>query len=123
MKEEAKKSLEEHRPEGYFTDKVYKKDFIPNPEVSNNVSSIMSAMVSQIALDNQGSMMSEQSNAGDESTQPETLNDLFEDYQREIAYDCGLADREPEDEEFSQDKIKGILPSKVNVYDTVDTSN
>ena len=67
-------------------------------------------------------MMTSGSGHEDDSTQPETLDDLFENYQREIAYDCGLAHREPEDEEFSQDKIKGVLPNKVNVYDTVDTS-
>jgi len=66
-------------------------------------------------------MMSNES-GHNESTQPETLDDLFESYSREIAYDCGLAQREPEDEEFSQDKLKGVLSPKVDVYDTLDTS-
>jgi len=121
LKELAKRSLDEDRPKGHFSDKTYQRDFIPNSEVSNGVAAVLSAMVSQISFENSQSQMTDQSVA-DESTQPETLDDLFENYQREIAYDCHLMDREPPEEEFSQDRLKGVLPTYVNVYDTVDTS-
>lgn len=41
------KSIDEERDKAtHFTDNVYKKDFIPNSETANCVSSVVSAMVS-----------------------------------------------------------------------------
>jgi hypothetical protein len=57
-------SLDEGRDKStYFSDKVYKADFIPNNETVNCVPSIMSAIVSQIGFDNsqQHSQFSNQS--------------------------------------------------------------
>ena len=44
----AKKSLDDGRGSSHFNDKVYKKDFIDQPEVKNTVASVMSAMITQI---------------------------------------------------------------------------
>jgi len=50
------------------------------------------------------------------------LEDIFENYQREIAYDTNLMEREPEEEEFGIPALKGVLPTDINVYETYDTS-
>ena len=49
----SKRSIDEERDKAtYFTDKIYRSDFIPDKETSNNIPSIMSAIVSQIAQEN-----------------------------------------------------------------------
>jgi len=50
------------------------------------------------------------------------LEDIFENYQREIAYDTNLMEREIEEEEFAYAPLKGVLPTDINVYETYDTS-
>lgn len=98
----ARRSLDEERDKStYFSDKAYQKDFIPNKEASNTVSSIMSAMVTQIAAENKDHSMMNESKLAEESTEPESLDDLFDHYHKEIEYDTNLAEREPPDEEFS----------------------
>ena len=67
----------------------------------NAVSSIMSAMVTQISVENNVHSARQDSKIAEESTEPESLDDLFDHYQREIAYDTNLTEREPPDEEFS----------------------
>ena len=51
----SKRSYDEERDKAtHFSDKIYKSDFIPDKETSNQIPSIMSAMVSQIAKENAG---------------------------------------------------------------------
>ena len=119
----AKNSLDEGRDASHFNDKTYKRDFIQQPEVKNTVASVMSAMVSQIDFENNASNLTGGKSKMEESTEPETLDDLFDNFQREIAYDNNLMDREFEEQEFEQRPIKGVLPSSVEVFDTLDTSN
>jgi hypothetical protein len=78
-------------------------------------------MVSQIAVEN-AQLNGSQDLEGDNSTEPETLDDIFDNYQREIAYDTNLMEREPEEEEFDYVPLKGVLPTEINVYETYDTS-
>lgn len=119
----AKRSIDEERDKKvHFGDKVYKDDFLPDKESANCVPSILSAMVSQIAAENEQPAATQGSEA-EASTEPETLDDLFESYQQEIAYDTNLMDREPAEEEFSQAPLKGVLPHEFNVYETYDTSS
>lgn len=61
----------------------------------------------------------------DESTEAESLADLFANCKREIDYDNCLVERPTieGDDEFEFERIKGILPTHVEVFDTVDTSN
>lgn len=82
----------------------------------------MSAMVTQISFENNEHSAMQESKIAEESTEPETLDELFEHYEREIQYDTNLAEREPEDEEFSMHQLKGVLPSEINLYDTQDAS-
>lgn len=56
----------------------------------------MSAMVSNIAKENAGFDHSQM----DASTEPETLDDIFDTYQREIAYETNLMEREYEEPEY-----------------------
>ena len=118
----SRRSIDEERDkETHFSDKVYKSDFIPDKESINCVPSILSAMVSQIAVEN-AQVAGSQDLEADNSTEPETLDDIFENYQREIAYDTNLMEREPEEEEFDYVPLKGVLPTDINVYETYDTS-
>jgi len=118
----SRRSIDEERDTAtYFTDKVYKADFIPDKESINCVPSIVSAMVSQIAVENAQAAGGRESEM-EASTEPETLDDIFENAQREIAYDTNLKEREPEEEEFGYAPLKGVLPAEINVYETYDTS-
>ena len=78
---QAKRSIDEERDKKKFTDKIYKKDFIPDKESVNCVPAIMSAMVSQIAIENEAVAASE----AEVSTEPETIDDLFESFKEDIA--------------------------------------
>lgn len=51
----AQTSLDEHREPDHFDDSIYQKDFIQHAELKNQVSSILSAMVSQVERENQAS--------------------------------------------------------------------
>ena len=116
----AMRSIDEERDRStHFPDAVYKKDFIPNSETVNCVPSIMSAMVSQIAFENQQSQFSN----NNESTEAETVDDLFEHFQREINIDTNLAEREQFEEEFEEPQLKGFLPTQIHVHETLDTSS
>ena len=43
----SKRSIDEERDKAtYFSDKIYKSDFIPDKETTNSIPSIMSAIVS-----------------------------------------------------------------------------
>ena len=73
----SKRSIDEERDKStYFSDKIYQSDFIPDKETSNQIPSIMSAIVSQIAQENLGFDHSQM----DASTEPETLDDIFDLY-------------------------------------------
>ena len=58
----------------------------------------------------------------DVSTEPETLDDIFEEYQLEIAYETNLMEREYIEPEYEFQERKGVLPTEINVYETFDTS-
>jgi hypothetical protein len=118
--QESKRSLDEEKDPSSFSDKLYKKDFIPDKESTNSVPSIMSAMISQIAIENGN--LGETLRDEDASTEPETLDDIFDTYQKEIAIQTNLMEREIEDEPYVQKPLKGILPTDINVYETYDTS-
>ena len=102
----------------YFSDTIYKSDFLPSKQSMNTVSSIMSAMVSQIAKDNQFSMREDPS-----STEPETLDDLFDHFEEQIAYETNLKEREPEEKDIEFGELKGKLNPQFNVFETYDTSS
>lgn len=53
LKQRLKVSVDDERDYTKFDDSVFKKDFVKNDETANNISSTLSAMVSQIELDNQ----------------------------------------------------------------------
>ena len=119
MVREAQRSIDEERDKKKFNDKVYKKDFIPDKESINCVPAIMSAMVSQIALENEAAAASE----AEVSTEPETIDDLFESFKEDIAIKTQLKEIEPMEEEYIQPPAKGILPKDFNVYETYDSSS
>lgn len=85
--------------------------------------SVLSAMVSQIAVENaQAAAVQIQEDNVDQSTEPDTIDDLFDNFRREVSYDTNLAEREPEEEAFAFTAPKGVLQTEFNVYETYDTS-
>lgn len=108
---------EETGRENRFSDKVYKADFIPDKESSNSVSALMSAIVIQIAVEN-----SHELSQAEVSTEPETLDDIFDSFRREVSFDTNLAEREPEEQAFHFQAPKGVLQTEFNAYETYDTS-
>jgi hypothetical protein len=120
--QEATRSLDEEnaaKPE-HFSDSIYKTDFLPSKQSMNTVSSIVSAMVSQIAQDNMSQFSVREDPA---STEPETLDDLFDDFEEQIAFETNLKEREPAEHESFIEDLKGRLPTDFNVYETYDTSS
>lgn len=123
------RSLDDERDANYFGDSIYNNDFIEHSEVKNQVSSVLSAVVSQIEGENTLSKLGSGSVASPsrvaDSTEADSLADLFVNCKREIEYDNGLVERPTieGDDEFEFERIKGILPAHVEVFDTVDTSN
>lgn len=117
---EAMRSLDEEHKQipDYFDDKIYKRDFLPSKQSMNCVSSIVSAMVSQIAAENQFSVRDDPA-----STEPETLDDLFDEYEEDIAYETNLKEREPMEGDIEFEDIKGRLNPDFNVFETYDTSS
>jgi hypothetical protein len=78
---------------------------VANPETQNKISSLISAMVTQIDHDNNwdqplgvgGSEVGiEQASVDEQTTQAESLDDLFEHYAHEISCDLKLKDRGPD---------------------------
>lgn len=118
---EARRSLDDENKvkTGYFRNDTYESSFMPSKETINCVSSIMSAMVSQIVAEHEQHSVSEI----EESTEPETIDDLFENFKEEIAIETNLREREPVEEEFEQQSLKGTLARDFNVYETYDTSS
>lgn len=84
------------------------------------MSSVMSAMVSQIAYESQNSQMTVGSQ---KSTAAESLEDLFSFYEDEVAILNNLKQRTNDNEEFVQQPLKGILSTNINVFETYDTSS
>ena len=87
---QARRSIDDEREPSHFKDATYKKDFINDRQISNQINSIVSAMVSQISVEN---THNESHFTGNEEETEDTLDDLFESYSKEIAMDNGLIDR------------------------------
>lgn len=82
------------------------------------MSSILSAIVSNVEKESQASQIQSQEN-GDRDND---IEDLFENCKREIMMDNNMIPREQFDEVEEIPHLKGILPQHVEVFDTVDTS-
>ena len=100
-----KVSLDDERDYSKFRTDAYANDFVDNPETKNKISSLISAMVTQIDQDNnwdnaQGIPsalgISQMSNDFEQTTQAESLDDLFDHYAHEISCDLKLKDRGPD---------------------------
>ena len=100
-------SLDDERDYGQFKLDAYKKDFVDNAETANNIQSVLSAMVTQIESDNKWILAPSQekdsagvdahlSNADDGTTQAESLDDLFDEFQHDVQCGLKLKDRGPD---------------------------
>jgi len=97
-----KVSLDDETDYSNFKINTYKNDFVDNQETSNAISSVLSAMVTQIETDNNDFLEMQKSvekgqdgieSLGEAPTEAETLDDLFEHYNNEISFDLKLKDR------------------------------
>lgn len=90
----SKRSLDDEEPAKAFDLGAYKNDFVKNPETANNISSVLSAMITHIAVANKGE---EGRPASEPSTQEETdIDSLFASFEHQIKCDMGMREREPE---------------------------
>ncbi len=71
--------------------KNYSNDFVANCETSNNISSMLSAMITHIDAQSKPEEVVEASTAGETN-----IDELFESFAFDIACDLGLKDRGPD---------------------------
>lgn len=89
----SKRSLDDEEPAKAFDFSAYRNDFVQNPETANNISSVLSAMITHIAVANKGE---EGRPASATSTQAETdIESLFSNFEHQIKCDMGILVREP----------------------------
>ncbi len=93
-----KVSIDDTKDYSGFNLKPYNQNFIKNKESKNCISAIMSAMVHQIAKGDQNYHSIETHE--EVSTEPETIDDLFEDLEREIQFDLRIQERPLREDDF-----------------------
>ena len=108
-----KASLDDERDYTSFSLDAYNKDFVSNSETANNIQSVLSAMITQIETDKKWVMAASQEKGGskldaiggpsseimggeDVTTQAESLDDLFDEFQHEVQCGLKLKDRGPD---------------------------
>ena len=108
MNKRKRVSLDDEKDYSSFKLDAYKKDFVDNAETANNIQSVLSAMVTQIESDNKWVLAPSQEKDsagvdafrsevdGDGTTQAESLDDLFEEFQHDIQCGLKLKDRGPD---------------------------
>jgi hypothetical protein len=74
----AKRSLDDEVQAKEFDISAYKKDFVSNPETSNNISSVLSAMITQIETANSGQTGRPMTPAEPSTADETNIDDLFE---------------------------------------------
>jgi hypothetical protein len=88
----SKRSLDDE-DKSTFSLKTYANDFVDNPETSNNISSMLSAMITHIDALSKPEVVekSEESTAGETN-----IDEMFESFAFDIACDLGLKNRGPD---------------------------
>ena len=99
-------SIDDERDYTKFSIGAFKDDFVDNAETTNNISSVLSAMITQIDRDNNwdqerptASMIGEQvieSDRMDNTTAADSLDDLFRQFQEDVSCDLRLKSRGPD---------------------------
>lgn len=89
----SKRSLDDEPSAVPFNLDAYNNDFVGNSETSNNISSVLSAMVTHIETANNG-QNGRPASAPEPSTADETnIDELFESFAHDIACDLNLKSR------------------------------
>lgn len=96
LRAEIKLSIDDTKDYSGFNLKVYNSNFIKNKESKNCIPAIMSAMVFQIAKGDQ--VFHSIETHEDLSTEPEFIDDLFDDLEKEINYDLQISERPPRED-------------------------
>lgn len=92
-----KVSIDEERNFDKFSIDTYQKDFVDNHETANKISSVLSAMITQIEShpeQRDGMPCRATSMAADSTVENENLDDMFEHFGREISCDLKLSERD-----------------------------
>ena len=115
-------SLDDERDYSKFKIDTFKNDFVSNPETSNNISSVMSAMITQIDVDNNWdqqrgavSMIGEQAIESDNldgTTAADSLDDMFKQFSMDVSCDLRLSSRGPDPQK--ERSIADTLTQKYN---------
>ena len=112
-----KTSQDDQKDYSKFKIDAYKSDFISNPETANNISSVLSAMITHIDENSQHPWDQETEEKEDhvnsidnDVTMAESLDDLFEEFSHEISCNLKLKDRGPDP--FKESSLADTLRSK-----------
>jgi len=91
LRKSLKVSVDDARDYSTFNLNTYNTDFLKNHESKNCISAIMSSMITQIAKGDLAytSLQTHE----DESTEPDTIDDIFDDFEKELHYDLQLEER------------------------------
>lgn len=89
----SKRSLDDEPPAQPFDLSAYQNDFVSNSETSNNISSVLSAMMTHIESANKGQNGRPASPAEPSTADETNIDDLFESFAHDIACDLNLKDR------------------------------
>ena len=87
--------MDDERDPATFKMDAYAADFVDNAETANNVQSVLSAMITQIEADSKwalspskdqgaGGLDAQRSEAADDTTQAESLDDLFDEFHHDV---------------------------------------
>jgi len=116
----SKRSLDDEPSATSFDMSAYKSDFVQNPETSNNISSVLSAMVTHISVANKG-----QNGRPEQAAEPSTADDtdidsLFANFEHQIKCDLSLADRgEDQAESLAQDNMSSGVDLGMQIHDQI----
>ena len=132
LNKRTKVSLDDERDYSNFKIDAYKKDFVENAETANNITSVLSAMITQIETENNWMLAASQEKgsaavdpsamADDATTQAESLDDLFEDFQHEVNCTLKLKDRGPDpiEEKSLADTLSGRHNRRIEIHEEND---
>jgi hypothetical protein len=113
----SKRSLDDE-PQAPFDMSAYKTDFVQNSETSNNISSVLSAMVTHISTANKGQNGRPEA---EPSTAEETdIDSLFANFEHSIRCDLAMEDRGQDPcETVQQDHQSSNLDLGMQIHDQI----
>lgn len=107
-------------PQPAFDMSSYNKDFVQNSETSNNISSVLSAMVTHIAEANKGQDGRPEQPAEPSTAEETDIDSLFANFEHSIRCDLNLEDRgQDPSETVQQDMQSSNVDLGMQIHDQI----